>query len=117
MLNPLYRIARQADVNVIQLTLPESLDDADFDRLMKEVLDRLDFDPAGAWVLDLTSITYAGSALLGLMVNVRQQLLGGGGRLVLCGLSPRLLGILHTCSLERLFKVARDRDDAVNWFD
>ena len=54
-----------------------------------------------------------GSSLLGLMINIRVRILQGGGRLVLCGLSPALMQIFRTCCLERLFSIAQTRDDAV----
>jgi anti-anti-sigma regulatory factor len=47
------------------------------------------------------------------MVNFRQNVRAAGGRLALCGVSPRLMQILRTCSLERLFTIHRTRPDAV----
>ena len=64
-------------------------------------------------MLDLTRLCYAGSSVLGLIVNIRQRVKQGGGRLVLCGLSDRLLQIFRTCSLERLFVIRRTEADAV----
>lgn len=106
-------ITDHAPVTVIRITLPEVLDDADFDRVMKSMLERVAANPAGSWVLDLTPLDYAGSAMLGLMVNIRQTVRAAGGRLVLSGVSPRLLAILRTCSLERLFLIHRTLPDAV----
>ena len=97
----------------MELTIPESLDDADFDRLSESVLTVLAGQSQAGWVLDLTSLGYAGSALLGLIVNIRQRVRQSGGRLVLCGLSPRLLTIFQTCSLERLFRIVRNKEDAL----
>lgn len=100
-------------MNLLELLLPPTLDDADFDRLMREALAAVSADAGSAWVLDLSALDYAGSALLGMMVNIRQRVRGGGGRLVLCGVSSRLLDILRTCSLERLFVIARSRAEAI----
>jgi anti-anti-sigma regulatory factor len=49
------------------------------------------------------------------MVNVRQRVKEARGRLVLCGLSPRLLQIFKTCCMERLFKIVRSRDEAIGY--
>jgi anti-anti-sigma factor len=54
-----------------------------------------------------------GSAMLGLMVNIRQRIKSGGGQLTLCNVSPRLLAIIRACSMERLFRIARSRADAI----
>ena len=113
MTNELFRVTTVESVHVVELTIPETLDDADFDRLSDSVLTLLASQPDAAWVLDLTSLSYAGSALLGLIVNIRQRVRQAGGRLVLCGLSPRLLTIFQTCSLARLFRIVRSQADAV----
>ncbi len=100
-------------VNVIDLALPESLDSEEFDRLNDSMLKTLDGKVSGKWVLDLASVDYMGSSVLGLMINVRQHIKSGGGRLALAGLSPRLTQIFHTCCLEKLFTIAKNRDEAV----
>lgn len=69
--------------------------------------------PGRALVLDLSRLAYVGSSVLGLLVSVRQTVKEAGGRLVLCGLSERLMQIFRTRSLERLFVIRRSREDAV----
>jgi anti-anti-sigma factor len=51
--------------------------------------------------------------MLGLIVNIRQQIKSGGGRLIVCGMSPRLTEIFHNCSMERLFTIVKTRPDAL----
>jgi anti-anti-sigma factor len=109
----LFHTSTLGHVQVIQLDLPDMLDSSEFDRLNESLLSEVAKNPKGGWVLDLTLIHYAGSSLLGLMVNVRQRIKLAGGRLVLCGMSERLMQIFQTCSLERLFDIRRDRDEAV----
>jgi anti-anti-sigma regulatory factor len=46
------------------------------------------------------------------MVNLRQQIKSAGGKLVLCSLPPSLMQIFRTCCMERLFVIAKTRDDA-----
>ena len=41
--------------------------------------------------------SYMGSAVLGLMVNIRQVVMKGHGKVVLCGMSDRLMRIFETC--------------------
>jgi anti-anti-sigma factor len=100
-------------VRVVELALPLSIDSNDFDRLNESLLRTLGEHPSGRWVLDLTDVAYMGSAVLGLMVNARQVIKTGGGKLVLCHMSDRLMQIFQTSCLERLFVIARSRGDAV----
>jgi anti-anti-sigma factor len=109
----LYQLSKAGTVNVVDLTLPHTLDIQEFDRLNEAILSLVHGEPEGQWVLDLSRLSYMGSAALGLMVNLRQQIKQSGGRLVLCGLSPQLLQIFKTCCMERLFKIVKTREDAV----
>jgi anti-anti-sigma factor len=54
-----------------------------------------------------------GSAMLGMMVNFRQHVQANKGKLVLCGVSPRLLEIIRTCCMDRLFPIAKNRPEAM----
>ena len=103
----------EQSVRVVELSLPQQLDSDEFDRLNESLLAEFGKRPAGRWVLDLTGLSYMGSSALGLKVNLRQRVRDGGGRLALCGMSPRLLQVFRTCSLERLFVIKSERADAV----
>ncbi len=101
------------NINVIELNLPEQVDSDAFDQLNQSVLKALDGRSDQPWLMDLSSVDYMGSSVLGLMVNLRQHIKSGGGQLVLCQLSPQLKQIFHTCCLERLFTITKDRADAL----
>jgi anti-sigma B factor antagonist len=109
----LYRHSKVGTVNVVDLTLPPTLDIEEFDRLNESILELIRGEPEGQWVLDLSQLSYMGSAALGLLVNLRQQIKESDGRLVLCGLSPQLLQIFKTCCMEKLFSIVKSRKDAV----
>ena len=100
-------------VQVIRLELPEALDSGEFDKLNESVLAVISQRASGGWVVDLSAIEYAGSSVLGLLVNIRQRVRQSGGRLVICGLSTLLVQIFHTCSLERMFVIRKSLDEAV----
>src|SRR5437762_1670083 len=87
-------------IGVVELRIPQQIDGTEFDQLNQTLPDAMGGESGTAWVLDLAGVEYTGSAMLGLIVNVRQRILQQGGNLVLCGLSSRLAQILHTCSLD-----------------
>ena len=109
----LYLISIDDGVEVVELMIPQMLDSQEFDSLNIGLLKLLEGRAKPRWVLELSNVPYAGSALLGLMVNVRHRIKAGGGKLILCGLSPILTDIFLTSSLERLFTIVRDRTSAV----
>ena len=108
----LFQVQTEQSVTVIEMDLPEQIDSSEFDRLNTALLAMLD-GKQRAWVIDLTDVDYLGSAMLGLMVNFRQRVQSVKGRLVLCGVSPKLLEIIQACCLDRLFPIARSRTEAV----
>jgi len=109
-----FQVSKVGSVNVATLQLPEMMDSQEFDRLNEDMLTAVSVEAEGRWVLDLSNLIYMGSSSLGLMVNVRQRIKQVGGELVLCHISPPLMKILRTCCLERLFLIARTREDAVD---
>lgn len=111
-----FRVTDAVAIRVIELTLPETLDVDEFDRLNDALLQEFS-GRGGRWILDLASVDYIGSAVLGMMVNIRQHIKGSSGQLVLCGISPRLLDIFKTCAMDRLFVFAKSRQEAVKQFE
>lgn len=109
----LYRVQSTPSVNVIELMLPETVDAVDFDLLSESIHALLDGKTDQQWVIDLSAVSYLGSAMLGLIVNIRQKVKSGGGKLVLCGMSARLSDIFRMCSMERLFTITTTRDQAM----
>ena len=108
-----YRIHDDRSASILELDLPDQIDTAEFDRLNESLLSLLEGKSGGNWIIDMSSVNYMGSAMLGLMVNLRQQIKNIQGQLLLCALSPRLLGIFRTCCMERLFMIVRTREEAL----
>jgi anti-anti-sigma factor len=100
-------------VNVLELNIPRAVDMYEFDRVNEEIARVTADDTAGRWVLDMSGSQYIGSAILGVLVNVRQRIRGGGGHLAVCCLSNALVHAMRTCSLYNLFTIAETRADAV----
>jgi anti-sigma B factor antagonist len=100
-------------ISVIDLRLPEQLDSEEFDRLNESLMSVLDRGIKASWLLDLSAVDYMGSSVLGLMINIRQHIKSGGGKLALAGLTPRMAQIFRTCCLERLFQIGRNREEAI----
>jgi anti-anti-sigma factor len=112
----LFRLHPSPSATVIELLLPEMMDSLELDRLNEALLAAVDAAPSANWVLDLAGTAYMGSAVLGLLVNVRQRVKSANGRLALCSLSPTLVGIFYTSSLHRLFALHPTRPDALASF-
>ncbi|QOV87386.1 STAS domain-containing protein [Humisphaera borealis] len=108
-----FAVSQEGVVQVLALAVPFHVDSADFDRLHDAIMSAVEVRVGSKWVIDLAGLHYMGSSVLGLMVNLRQRVRQGGGKLVLCGMNPKLHQVFRTCSLEKLFVIRTDRDDAV----
>jgi anti-anti-sigma factor len=108
-----FAVSQEGVVHVLALAVPFQVDSSDFDRLHEGILSAIGLKANAKWVIDLAGLQYLGSSVLGLMVNIRQRVSQGGGKLVLCGMNPKLHTVFRTCSLEKLFVIRPDRHDAV----
>jgi anti-anti-sigma factor len=113
MSQELFHVVRESSVNVIGLTVPDGLDSIQVDSLIENILQSITPEAKGRWVADLSQVSYMGSSLLGLMVNIRERIRTSGGRLVVCGVGPGLKRIFESCCLDRLFVFAPSRNAAI----
>ena len=60
-------------------------------------------------VLDLTGVDYSDSAGLGMLVHTYGLVKAGGGQLRLCGVGPRVLGMLKLTTTDRFLPMDPDR--------
>lgn len=109
----LFTCASSDGVEVLSLRLPEELDSDAFDQLNEALLRLVGGKDSGRWVMNLGGVSYAGSPILGLLVNLRQQARQRQGSLVLCGVSERLMRIFQACCLEKLFAVYHTQEEAM----
>jgi anti-anti-sigma factor len=109
----LLKTAPLAHAQLVELVLPDDLDSAEFDRLNARIDEVFVNQPNPRFILDLSATRYMGSAMLGLMVNIRHRVKTMNGKLTLCGLSAPLQGVFKACCLEKLFTITRTRDDAL----
>jgi len=64
-------------------------------------------------VMDFSAVTLLNSTCLARLLQLRQQLLDRGRRLVLCNISRLIHGILSVTGLTRVFEIMADRSDAL----
>lgn len=111
--NQRYTVIGVGAVRVIELRLPDELEAIEFDALNAELAALILQEGAIGWVIDLALTSYLGSALLGMLVNVRSKVRQSRGRLALCGVNSEIERVLRLGSMDRLFKIVETRDDAV----
>lgn len=111
-----FSILTDRDVRVIELVIGEEVESIEFDAINAALSQAVSSHDATQWVLDMSQVRYAGSALLGLLVNLRSTVRRQSGTLVLCCMDPLIERTLRTGSMERLFVIVDNRDDALGCF-
>lgn len=66
-----------------------------------------------AMVLDFSGVETISSSMLGKFLLLQRKVDNAGGRLRLCEMSSVVQSIFSTTNLDRLFKIGRDRHEAV----
>ena len=115
MSSPRYQLHRIGAVGVVELTLPATIEAEEFDELNAGLAELLSVPVGGRWVIDLQKVAYSGSAVLGMLINVRSRVRASKGTLVFCCLDHQLHNILRASSMEKLFNFAPTRAEAVAW--
>lgn len=109
--------SRDRDAVLIRLVVSRFVDSAQFDPFMDRLLTEITQPATPRVILDLSGVEYIASAMLGLLVNVRQRVRSLGGKLVLASVPRRLLDTILATSMDRLFTFAASVDDARRMLD
>ena len=107
-----FRISTEQDAFVIQFHLPSEIEALEFDLLNQQLADAISAHIGGRWIVDLTTVAYAGSALLGMLINIRTRVRKSRGTMVLCRMDPLLERVLRAGSMDKLFLIVDTREAA-----
>ena len=108
-----FRILAEHDRRIIELSLPAQIESIEFDALYASLSKEILAWPGGKWMIDLAAAEYYGSALLGLLVNLRTHVRKVRGKMVLCCIQPPLQRVIDLGNLHRLFVIAPDRSSGL----
>jgi anti-anti-sigma factor len=68
-----------------------------------------------AVVLDLAGVSYLNSSHLARLLRLRKRVIVADGRLVLCRVTPQVLGVFHATGLDKVFTLVDDEGTAIEW--
>jgi anti-anti-sigma factor len=111
MPDSLVKVESAPQFTIVRLALPPNPDVMELDQVARQLRELLE-TPGVACVFDLTGTGFAGSSVLGFLVNARGRVKRVGGRLILCHLSPHLMESFRASSLGVLFEVVPTLADA-----
>jgi anti-sigma B factor antagonist len=108
------QVRRQSHVTVIELdTEYDALDQARFEQARDLLLAEAQSAQPPLVALDLAKTAYMGSAFVEVMFRAWKRVRDRGGRLVLCGLQPFCVEVLHAARLDTMFDSYADVELAI----
>ncbi|MFI5403778.1 MAG: STAS domain-containing protein [Planctomycetota bacterium] len=64
-------------------------------------------------VIDLGGVSFVDSSGLATLIEALQKVQGYGGKLFLCNISPKVLGVFQLANLDHIFQIRDTRDGAI----
>ena len=100
------------DITIIEAEGKITIGEGDV-QLRREIKDLLD-QGKKKMILSLEKVKYMDSAGVGELVSTYTSVKNGGGRLLLVGVTGKILGLLEITQLLRVFEVYPSISDAIN---
>ncbi|MBL9001643.1 MAG: STAS domain-containing protein [Phycisphaerae bacterium] len=74
--------------------------------------------PLSGWkvIIDMKDVLLMGSSGIGTLVNTKKSCDANKGRLIICGLSDELYGVMKVSALTKLFTIKKDVTEALASF-
>lgn len=111
-----YDAARADSVHVLELVIPDTIEAAEFDAINLALTEQIIARGKSPWIVDLAQTKYTGSALLGLLINIRTTVRTAGGQMMLCAVDQYVQSVIRLSSLDRLFRISPSRAEAAGQF-
>lgn len=67
-------------------------------------------------LLDFSAVEFMSSAAFGKLISLNAKVKARAGQALFCNIRPELLQVFHTCHLERVFDIRKDKADALAGF-
>lgn len=81
-------------------------------RALKGLLEGL-VEPGGALVLDLGRVKFLDSSAMGVILSTLKGLMGQGGAMRLCRITPSVRSILALVKIDRFLQISETREEAI----
>ncbi len=99
------------DITILDLLTPISGDGSH--QLFLPQIEALISEGKRKFVLNLDELSWINSSGLGLFIGARRRIEEVGGRLVLCSVNKRILGILEVTALSTMYTIVPDVEAAI----
>jgi anti-sigma B factor antagonist len=108
-----FTVQRVEKFTVVELRLASLMDPLVLEELAGQLYQLVDEQDRRQMVLDFEKVQYISSQMIGMLLTLHKKIGALKGKLILCGVGPRLTELLKITRLDRVFTVKRSQREAV----
>ena len=109
-------VSHDKDVSVVEFIDNKILDELNIAEIGQALAALLDAKDRPKLLLDFTNVDHLSSAALGMLINVNNRIKQQNGQLRLASIKPQIMEVFVITRLNRLFKIAANRAEAMASF-
>jgi anti-sigma B factor antagonist len=113
MLAKPFRLESLGNIGVVELLDRAMVEAASLQELGAELRRLIAKGSHHVLIIDFANVQFLGSAALGILVSLRQEMEYQKGRIEVCGMRKELLQVLRFSQLDRLFTLHENREAAL----
>lgn len=114
-INPRVSVEYKAESTIVTFLDEKILEDADLRAIEKSLLSVVEQGDKLSLVLNFSNVKFLSSAVLGLLIKLSRRIYERNGRLVLCGISPKIYEIFKITRLTKVFEICKNVDAAIEY--
>ena len=105
------------DVSVVEFTNNRILDESVLEEIRATLGQVVEAVPHPKLLLDFGHVDHMSSAALGLLINIHKTIREKNGQLRLAAIQPQIFEVFVTTKLNKVFRIANTRQEAMDSFN
>jgi len=99
---------------VVEFRVASLMDPLQLQQIGEELYPLVDQQDRRLLVLDFEPVQFLSSQAIGIVLTLHKKLAAIGGKLILCGVGPRLMELLRITRLDRLLLIKPTQKEVIN---
>src|SRR5688572_12470026 len=110
-------ITQQKDIAIVEFVENKILDEMNIQEIGQALLALAESRDRPKVLLDFANVDHLSSAALGMLINVNNRIKTQNGQLRLANIKPQIMEVFVITKLNRLFRIAATRSEALGSFE
>src|SRR5277367_4205894 len=110
-------VLEEGDVTVVNFIDRKILDEQNIQKIGEDLFELVDNLGRKKILLNFSNVEYLSSAALGKFITLNKKVQAASGKLILCNISDDIQEVFEITKLNRLFKIEKDEQTALQAFN